>query len=395
MKKLIFDGTITAVSPIAQFGERVGRGPLARTEVLKHLIQANVAGADSVTRSGSVLVPIISGNTLRAKLRNSLAVALLEALDANKQKTLGFYDLLLLTSGGTFSVSGKAKTKSVDKAGLLATEELLKKNIVLSLFGGALGKIGVPGRLKVDIAFPRCVETSTSNIVSTHIDGPKASELIGKTFFTSQNKFVNGLSVLTRMDEAGVADYMNYDATANATKEAKEDAEKEWKENKRRKQEAEAAGGTYVPTPKEKPADEEAADSAGKIQQFQRHEYVIAGTVFESRFVIDNATELDLGAILYALRQFAMNPIIGGASSRGFGLVDTRYEISEVSLVGSEISSDKIAEVKTNCKPADGKSFFSFNEHEQSAADALKFFEEVYLKGITAGHLSIPDSFYR
>lgn len=140
------------ISPISHIGETASTGSYFQTVL---------------TASGRV--PVITGNSIRGQLRDSMALHLLELLDTKVSKDT----FNILFSGG--NINGAMKD-DVEKA----------KNIrahfpLVSLMGGGLGDMIMAGKLISTFAYPVCKET----FEITGIDSPLSwHSLIDEMEFT-------------------------------------------------------------------------------------------------------------------------------------------------------------------------------------------------------------------
>ena len=118
------------LSPLSHIGETASTGSYFQT---------------ILTASGRV--PVITGNSIRGQLRDSMALHLLELLDAKVSKDT----FNILFSGG--NINGAMKD-DVEKA-----KKIREHFPLVSLMGGGLGDMIMAGKLISTFAYPVCKET--------------------------------------------------------------------------------------------------------------------------------------------------------------------------------------------------------------------------------------------
>lgn len=140
------------LSPLSHIGETASTGSYFQT---------------ILTASGRV--PVITGNSIRGQLRDSMALHLLELLDAKVSKDT----FNILFSGG--NINGAMKD-DVEKA-----KKIREHFPLVSLMGGGLGDMIMAGKLISTFAYPVCKET----FEITGIDSPLSwHSLIDEMEFT-------------------------------------------------------------------------------------------------------------------------------------------------------------------------------------------------------------------
>lgn len=118
------------LSPVSHIGETASTGSYFQT----------------VLTSGG-RVPVITGNSIRGQLRDSMALHLLETVGAKVDKDT----FNILFSGG--NINGAMK-EDVEKA-----KQVREHFPLISLMGGGLGDMIMAGKLICSFAFPVCAET--------------------------------------------------------------------------------------------------------------------------------------------------------------------------------------------------------------------------------------------
>lgn len=221
-------------------------------------------------------VPVITGNSVRGQLRDSMAAHLLDTLSEGSlipvKVSKDVFNILF--SGG--NINGAMKD-DVEKA----------KNVrahfpLVSLMGGGLGDMIMAGKLICSFAYPVCKETES--ITGTESDISWHS-LIDEMEFTRTDDGKND-QLAAYMQEAGE------EKTAKA------------------------------PT-----------------QMRYSVQYMAAGTEFVQDFIfLDGTTELELGAFYAGLLQWFKVPRLGGMAAKGFGLFDAELVGQELSVKNGTVA---------------------------------------------------------
>lgn len=239
-------------------------------------------------------IPTITGNSIRGQLRDAAADDLLTRLEGGALALDKFY---LLFSGGSLSKTG-GRSLNLDDI-----RELRRLVPMLSIWGGAVGNHIMPGKLIAGQIMPVAEE---------------AAHLLPAGVVTGQPPSVYSImqtESYTRMDDA------------------KSERHERWHGN----------------------AD--AAPDAPAQQMRYNVETMAAGTVLFWRVGLLGATALEREAFIAALRRWAVNPVLGGKSSVGHGLVEMQFEN------GWRIAPDGVDLPDT---PA-------YDAHIQEHADAIRF----------------------
>jgi len=282
MRTYVFEGRMTALSSITHNGgQSFGVTSKLRREKI-------------VQPDGSIEdVPMISGNGLRGMLRDRGMLHMCRQLGygVNEQtgEVLGltlpaFY---FLFSGGALT-SGGSKGLDIDQA------RSIKSLIPLvGIFGGAVGNMIMPGKLKMGKAIPICAET----------------QYILPAAFRSE-----------RMPS--VWDYLQEEMYT------RKDDEKD--EHKRRLITSSVRGllddERRIKAAKRGTSDE-VADAPGTAQQMRYYvETLAAGTPMYWKIVLDDVTDIEFEAFVTALVEFSRMPYIGGKSNVGLGEVSIEFD---------------------------------------------------------------------
>jgi hypothetical protein len=141
MKTYILEGIVTALTSICHNGgERNGTVTQLRRE---KFVQPN----------GKVIeVPVISGNSIRGKLRDIAAIEILTKSDGVKIKVDGDSFNLLFTGGSLESTGSEGI--NIEKV-----RKMRKDMPMLSILGGSVGNIILPGKVDIGKLIPIAKET--------------------------------------------------------------------------------------------------------------------------------------------------------------------------------------------------------------------------------------------
>ena len=251
------------LSPVSHIGETASTGSYFQTVL---------------TSSGRV--PVITGNSIRGQLRDSMAAHLLDTISKNSllgaKVSKDVFNILF--SGG--NINGTMKD-DVEKA-----KKVREHFPMISLLGGGLGDMIMAGRLISTFAYPVCQETESITGIESDLSW---HSLIDEIEFT-------------RMDDAKddrTADYL-LDTTEDKTAKA-------------------------------------------STQMRFSVQYMAAGTEFVQDFIfLDGTTDLELGAFYAGLVKWFKVPHLGGMSAKGFGLFNAVVGDGEISVKngGVAVSSE-------------------------------------------------------
>lgn len=227
-----------------------------------------------LTASGRV--PVITGNSIRGQLRDSMAAHLLDTLSqgtlTGAKVSKDVFNILF--SGG--NINGTMKD-DVEKA-----KKVRAHFPMISLLGGGLGDMIMAGRLISTFAYPVCQETESITGIAS---GLSWHSLIDEMEFT-------------RMDDA------KDDRTAAYLLDATEDK-----------------------------------TAKASTQMRFSVQYMAAGTQFVQDFIfLDGVTDLELGAFYAGLGKWFQIPRLGGMSAKGFGLFDAVVGENDISVKNGDIT---------------------------------------------------------
>jgi len=207
-----------------------------------------------------------NGNAWRGQLRDLSATYLLEKLGM-KVDLDAFH---LLFSGG--KIGGD---QSID----IAKAKLMRKVVPhISIFGGGIGTQIMQGKLKVGSSYPLCVEA----LPVLHSQYYQQAKNISYADLTTEKSF-------TRFDDS-----KNFDLQSKVSL-----ADQPLLETKSKKKDGDVS-----------------------TQMRMTSELLIAGVTLAHEIDLVSVDEIELGAFVSALVQFAQVPYIGGQSNKGHGRVD-------------------------------------------------------------------------
>lgn len=270
-----YTGTLTALAPIAH-----GQGNMGIVQILNTI---------KLVVGGRVIdLPLISGNAMRGVLRDYAMYYLCDAL--------GLSDLSVSAVHTLFSGGALAKGSSKKGVDLALQRELVQRVPPLSLFGAAFGNFIMESPLKVGAVIPICAETVQVGLVpDEYRDHPQAAlscyDLRDTIMLTRRDdaKRPRVQALLTAPDREALEQRLLLQAAAKA--------------------------------------DNKAKDPEDQSQQMRYGAQVFAaGTVFYHSLALVAATEMQEMALRSALAVWALNPVIGGMSARGLGVVRPEYQ---------------------------------------------------------------------
>lgn len=256
MRTITWTGTITALSSIAHGEETRGTTTLLRRELV------------TTPNNDRVLVPVISGNTLRGRLRR-IGEELL-------RDTMEYSGLLspaaahTLRGGGSLAKTGK---EPLSGSRLARLRELVPQ---LGVFGGAGGGTIISGALDVGKVIPHVAETARITGIPSRVSSFSATQL----------------EAYTRQDDDRHHDFSGVVATAKLN--------------------FDAAGQPTI------------LDGGGGGNQMKFHvETFPIGTTFSTWLRLRRPTELEVAFFRDVLHEFSRDGRLGGRVAIGHGLVRT------------------------------------------------------------------------
>lgn len=215
-----------------------------------------------------------SGNAWRGQLRDLCAAYMLDNLGGQRLPVDAFH---LLFSGGR--IGGTQNTDIAQARRIRAAVPMV------SLFGGGVGNQILQGKLRIGNCYPICREAIPVLPEGVH----DQAECIDYADCTGEKEH-------SRRDDAKIESIRAYLAEDNTLL---------------------LEGGKGKKPEKDGPAD----------QMRIGMELVNAGVTLATWVVIEDASEVELGAFVSGLHRFSDHPQIGGKVGIGYGLVDLRYSL--------------------------------------------------------------------
>ena len=265
MKTFVLKGTCTALSSISHNGgEKNGTIVQLRREKF-------------VQPKGNVVeIPVISGNSIRGKLRDLAAIDILTKKDGIKVQVDADSFNLLFSGGSLESVGGKQL--DIEKV-----RQMRKDIPMISVLGCSVGNVIVPGKVDIGKMIPICKETL--HLIPEKFHGTEEIKTIWEYCQVEMS---------TRKDD---------------TKD----------ENKRE----------FI-------KNEDLTDELRGGQMMYHTETLVAGTRFYWKVCLRDTTEIETGAFLSILQSWAVQSSqVGGNGRVGHGRL--KVDLTETSVVDSEM----------------------------------------------------------
>jgi CRISPR/Cas system CSM-associated protein Csm3 (group 7 of RAMP superfamily) len=267
MKTFILEGIVTALSSITHNGgEKNGTVTQLRRE---KFVQKN---------GKPIEIPVISGNSIRGKLRDISAIEILTKLDGAKIK-VDADSFNLLFTGGSLESTG-SEGINIEKV-----RQMRRDMPMLSVLGGSVGNVILPGKVEIGKLIPIAKETL---------------HLIPEQYhnaYTEEPKSIweyCQLEMYTRKDDS------------------KDEVKKEFLQ------------------------EVDGKKKANPVQMKYDTETIAAGTKFYWRVVLKDTTEEETGAFLSTLNTWAeQNSQVGGNGRVGHGAL--KLEIKETKVIDSDL----------------------------------------------------------
>lgn len=238
-------------------------------------------------------VPVISGNGLRGLLRDRGMWHMCRALgygvneETGEVKGLSLPAFYFLFSGGALTKGGGTSGIDIDRA-----RELRNLIPLVGIFGGALGNMIMPGKLKVDKMLPICQETRHL-LPEPWRDAEVSSiwEYLQEEMYTRKDDEKH--EHLRQLITPEVRGLLEVAATAK----------------------------------RNAPSQPVVQDDTGQKQQMMYYtETFAAGTQFYWSLVLDDVTGTEFDAFAVCLGEFARLPFVGAKSNVGLGRVSVRFD---------------------------------------------------------------------
>ena len=268
MKTYVMEIKVTAKSSISHNGGEING------------ITAQLRREKFVDEKGSVFeIPVISGNSIRGKMRDIYAFDVLTKENGDRLK-LSADDFNLMFSGGSLESTG-SKLIDIEKV-----KKLRADLPGLSIFGCSVGNVILPGKLQIGKMLPICKE-------SEHL---------------IPDNFKDGVEIKSIWDLCQREMY------------TRKDDQKDENLN------------VFL--------SDEAKEGEKAIVQMQYYiETIAAGTVFYWKVCLTDTNDIETGAFLDILQKFSDTPyVLGGNGRIGFG--DIGIEIIFTKTVNSDLELD-------------------------------------------------------
>ena len=265
MKTFVLEGTCTALSSISHNGgEKNGTIVQLRREKF-------------VQPKGKVVeIPVISGNSIRGKIRDLAAIDILTKKDGTKVQVDADSFNLLFSGGSLESVGGKQL--DIEKV-----RQMRKDIPMISVLGCSVGNVIVPGKVDIGKMIPICKETL--HLIPQKFHGTEEIKTIWEYCQVEMN---------TRKDD---------------TKD----------ENKRE----------FI-------KQEDLTEDLRGGQMMYHTETLVAGTRFYWKVCLRDTTDIETGAFLSVLQSWAaQSSQVGGNARVGHGRL--KVDLTETSVVDSEM----------------------------------------------------------
>lgn len=300
-------GLFTLRSPLSHIGEAISTNT--------YLVQEPILQPDGQTEE----VAVYNGNAWRGQLRDLAAEYMLQRLGNAAVPLEAFH---LLFSGG--KIGGDMGSLDVGK--MRRTRAAVP---MVSLFGGGVANMIMPGKLRVSNAYPLCQEAIPALPESLHADADRVS--------------YRGLTVeksFSRVDNAKNPRYQPYIQSAAELLDGP----------------AESKGKTK----RDGPAD----------QMRMTSELLIAGVRLYTSIDCLDVTEVELGCLTSALHAFSISPHIGGQANKGHGRVTLAYNLMDLAT-GDEQPFLRITDGPALLAPPAEAAKAAYDQHLRSLYDAM------------------------
>lgn len=180
---LKINGTVRSVQPIIHGSNTSDEGVIAQGNQLFHRkMKVYYEGRP-------VLIPVVSGNSIRGLMRRLGGKSFLKQLDLDQARISPKWHYLLFSGGSLEEGGGKGKRRSNNdgpsKAARITMEELRKKIPLVSLFGCSYQNQILQGKVIVDFLIPYVDEIA--ELYGKPKPGIRAGEITDWLFYTRQD----------------------------------------------------------------------------------------------------------------------------------------------------------------------------------------------------------------
>lgn len=307
MKTYVLEGTLTALSSISHNGgDSFGINSKLRREKV-------------IQPDGQVeQVPLLSGNGLRGMLRDRGMLHMCHMLGyGTEAEGLPLNAFHFLFSGGALT-SKAGRGLDIDYA-----RRLQRTIPLVGVFGGAVGNMIIPGKIKIGKALPICQETA---------------HLIPATFAARAT--------------GSVWDYLQEEMYTR-----KDDSKDE------RNRPLLSASARQLVDTEQRSTSLTPVEETGQKQQMRYYvETFGAGTPFFWRITLTDVEDVEFAALLTTLVEFSRAPYVGGKSNIGLGEVAVQFQ--------SWICID--SRVQPQSQEIDVPVNMVYHDHLRANADAIR-----------------------
>lgn len=247
-------------------------------------------------------IPRVSGNSIRGQWRDLGAALFLDALGLG-ERALSVSAFYFLFSGGALSKAKAEGAKTLDVGAARALGELLP---TVGLFGGGVGTMLLPGKLRVGDALPLCRETA-------HLVPDAYRDRCATSIWALRD-----VAYYSRQD----------DARGRWAGRFLPEPERRALEAPRRqaaRQHGADLFGAETAAPTAAP-EEIAAERGTAMQMRYGYETLAAGTRFWHHVSVHDATPIELSTLYAVLAEWSRAPALGGKAAVGFGAVRVAYD---------------------------------------------------------------------
>lgn len=293
MKSYVFEGVVTAQTSISHNGgESFGIESKLRREKL-------------VQPDGSVEeVPVISGNGMRGLLRDRGMLHMCRELGYGVDDETGEVQGLSLSAFYFLFSGGSLTSKASDGIDIDEARRIRRIIPLVGVFGGAVGNMILPGKLRVGKLMPIVAETVHLLPERFRPDEPESAwEYVQQEMYTRKDDEKNEhLRGVLAPEVKGLLDSPDTRAVAKAA----------------------------------------ANDKAQQMMYYV--ETLAAGTRFYWKLQLDDVTEVEFEAFIAALLEFNRRPYIGGKSAVGMGEVKIRFDDEWREINEAEVKTTQVAD---------------------------------------------------
>jgi len=321
MNNVRLEGTFTLRSPLSHIGESISAS--------SYLVEESILQPNGEAEK----VFAYSGNAWRGQLRDLMAAYMLDKL-GRPELTLETFHLLF--SGGRI---GGAQSVDLEQA-----RRMRGAIPMIALLGGGTGNQILQGKLRVGTCYPLCRESIP---------------VLPMNYFEEACKV--SYADCTMMKEYSRRDDSKIDDISK-----------------------------YLPAPErvllasDKPAKTRKEESGVADQMRIRSELVIPGVKLRTWIAGQDLSDVQLGCLVSGIHRFSSFPSIGGQVSRGHGLVDLNYDITDLDT-GNTLQFLRIENGASLLSPRAQSAKDSYDQHLRSLYDAMIASKDSEIKALLSG----------